>query len=285
MHIYKTKFKDLLIVKQKNNYDIRGNLRETFNNKILKKKFVFEYCTTSKNNVLRGFHFQTKFKQSKYVNVVKGKILDVVIDLRKKSKTFGKTFKIILSNENALGLYIPAGFGHAYYSYDKENIIYYLANGEVDFLKDQMQIIAGIHYNQKKFVEDFFEAKMRKRKNNTNKNNTKTKTNNNKSTKKIIQNGKGKDSLKFKNSDIQLIENSSQDILNATIDLLNYIKSEYQLSELEQQRQNKFWYNFKSLYVAYKLKNESKTNIIDLHGEIKSKIPPSFFDTNKHWLK
>ena len=40
-----------------------------------------------------------------------------------------------------------------------------------------------------------------------------------------------------------------------------------------------------SLYLAYKLKNESKTNIIDLHGEIKSKIPPSFFDTNKHWLK
>ena len=100
-------------------------MRETFNNKILKKKFIFEYCTTSKNNVLRGFHFQTKFKQSKYVNVLKGKILDIVIDLRKKSKTFGKVFSIILSKENALGLYIPAGFAHAYYSYDKQNIIYY----------------------------------------------------------------------------------------------------------------------------------------------------------------
>ena len=112
MIIKKTKIKDLLIVKQKNNNDRRGSLRETFNNKILKKKFVFEYCTTSKKNVLRGFHFQTKFKQAKYVNVVKGKILDVVIDLRKNSKTFGKTFKIILSKKNALGLYIPAGFGH-----------------------------------------------------------------------------------------------------------------------------------------------------------------------------
>ena len=125
MIVKKTKLKGLLIVKQKDNKDNRGSLRETFNKKILKKKFIFEYCTTSKKNVLRGFHFQTKFKQSKYVNVVKGKILDVVIDLRRKSKTFGKTFKIILSKKNALGLYIPAGFAHAYYSYDKENIIYY----------------------------------------------------------------------------------------------------------------------------------------------------------------
>ena len=83
MKIKKTKFKDLLIIYQKNNIDKRGSLRETFNDKILKKRFVFEYCTTSKKNVFRGFHFQTKNKQSKYVNVLKGKILDVVIDLRK----------------------------------------------------------------------------------------------------------------------------------------------------------------------------------------------------------
>tara|TARA_B100000886_G_scaffold336376_1_gene295052 strand:+ start:646 stop:1176 length:531 start_codon:yes stop_codon:yes gene_type:complete len=125
MKIKKTKIKGLLIVKQKNNKDSRGSLRETFNNKILKKKFIFEYCTSSKANVLRGFHFQYKFKQSKFVNVLKGKILDVVIDLRKNSKTFGKVFKIILSKENALGLYIPAGFAHAYYSIKNENIIYY----------------------------------------------------------------------------------------------------------------------------------------------------------------
>ena len=125
MIVKKTKFRGLLIIKQKNNNDKRGNLRETFNKRILKKKFIFEYCTTSKKNVLRGFHFQTKFKQSKYVNVIKGKILDVVIDLRKRSKTFGKSFKIILSQDNALGLFIPAGFAHAYYSFQKENIIYY----------------------------------------------------------------------------------------------------------------------------------------------------------------
>jgi len=125
MKIFKTKIKDLLIVRQKNNKDNRGSLRETFNDKKLKKKYDFEYCTTSKKNVLRGFHFQYRNQQSKFVTVLKGKILDVVIDLRKNSRTFGKTFKIILSHKNALSLFIPKGFAHSYYSFEKENIIYY----------------------------------------------------------------------------------------------------------------------------------------------------------------
>ena len=144
MIIKKTKFKGLLIVKQKDNSDNRGSLRETFNNKILKKKFIFEYFTTSKKNVLRGFHFQTKSKQSKYVNVMKGKILDVVIDLRKNSTTFGKYFKIILSKKNALGLFIPSGFAHAYYSYEKENIIYYKLD---NYYAPKFE--SGIIYNDK----------------------------------------------------------------------------------------------------------------------------------------
>ena len=126
MKIIKTKFKDLLIIKQKNNIDSRGSLRETFKKKIFKRnKFIFDYCTTSKINSLRGFHYQYKFQQAKYVNVLKGKILDCVIDLRKNSKTFGKIFKIILSDKNCLSLYIPEGFGHAYFSYQKINIVYY----------------------------------------------------------------------------------------------------------------------------------------------------------------
>ena len=125
MKIIKTPIKDLIILRQKNNKDKRGSLRETFRKNILKKNFVFEYCTTSKANALRGFHFQYKFQQAKYVSVLKGKILDCVIDLRKNSKTFGKTFKIILSDKNCLSLYIPEGFAHAYYSYEKINIIYY----------------------------------------------------------------------------------------------------------------------------------------------------------------
>tara|TARA_Y100000389_G_scaffold203839_1_gene253699 strand:- start:12 stop:548 length:537 start_codon:yes stop_codon:yes gene_type:complete len=125
MKIIKTKFKDLFVIKQKKNNDKRGFLRETYNDKIINTKFCFEYFTFSNKNVLRGFHFQIKNPQSKYVNVLKGKILDCVIDLRHNSKTFGKTFKIILSKENSLGLLIPRGFAHAYYSYEKENLIYY----------------------------------------------------------------------------------------------------------------------------------------------------------------
>ena len=155
MKIYKTKIKDLLVIKQKNNIDIRGSLRETYNKKLLNKKFVFEYCTTSKKNILRGFHFQSKFQQAKYVNVLKGKILDVVIDLRKRSKTFGKTFKIILSKENAISLFIPRGFAHAYYSFEEENIIYYKLD---NFYKPKYE--HGIIHNDKKIKIKWPKRKM-----------------------------------------------------------------------------------------------------------------------------
>lgn len=125
MKIIKTNFKDLKLIQQKSYSDKRGSLKITHNQKNLNKKFVLEYCTTSLRNSLRGFHFQYKNPQAKYVTVLKGKILDCVIDLRKNSKTFGKVYKVVLSDKNNLALYIPEGFAHAYYSYEKLNIIYY----------------------------------------------------------------------------------------------------------------------------------------------------------------
>jgi len=126
MRVIDTKFKDLKIIHQKKHGDSRGNLRETYIKKIIRwDDLIFDYATTSKKNVLRGFHFQSKFQQAKFVTVLKGKILDYVLDLRKKSKTFGKSFNIILSENNCKSLYIPEGFAHAYYSFAKENIIYY----------------------------------------------------------------------------------------------------------------------------------------------------------------
>ena len=126
MKVINTKFKNLKIIQQKKHGDGRGNLRETFRKKIIKwDQLIFDYVTTSKKKVLRGFHFQTKFKQAKFVSVLKGRILDCVIDLRKNSKTFGKTFQIELSDKNCKSLYIPEGFAHAYYSLSKLNIIYY----------------------------------------------------------------------------------------------------------------------------------------------------------------
>jgi len=126
MKVINTKFQGLKIIQQKKHGDRRGYLRETFIKKIIKwDELIFDYATTSKKNVLRGFHYQSKFRQAKFVSVLKGKILDYVVDLRKKSKTFGKSFSIELSSENCKSLYIPEGFAHAYYSFSNLNIIYY----------------------------------------------------------------------------------------------------------------------------------------------------------------
>ena len=141
MKVIDTKFKGLKIIQHKKNGDSRGNLRETYRKKIIKwDDLIFDYATTSKKNVLRGFHFQTKFLQAKYVSVLKGKILDYVIDLRKKSKTFGKSFFIELSDSNCKALYIPEGFAHAYYSFSELNIIYYKPSFENGIIYDDKDL-------------------------------------------------------------------------------------------------------------------------------------------------
>ena len=125
MRIQKTKFKNLLIFKSRNFFDNRGFFREIAIKKLIKEKFVFDVSSKSKRNVLRGLHMQMKFQQGKYISVLKGKILDVVVDCRKNSKTFGKNFKIILSDKNCKSLYIPPGFLHGFLGLDSENIVTY----------------------------------------------------------------------------------------------------------------------------------------------------------------
>ena len=125
MKISKTKFKDLLVFKSKNFYDNRGYFREVLIEKLIKKRFKFIVVSKSKRNVLRGLHMQTKFQQGKFISVVKGKILDVAVDCRKKSKTFGKHFKIILSEKNCKSIYIPPGFIHGFLGLEKENLVIY----------------------------------------------------------------------------------------------------------------------------------------------------------------
>mgnify|MGYP000461672241 CR=1 FL=1 len=121
----KTNIKNLFILKGKIFYDRRGFLREAFKKKIIKKNLIFTIISKSKKNVLRGLHMQKKFQQGKYVSVIKGKILDVIVDCRKNSKTFGKHFKIILSQKNSRSLYIPPGFIHGFLGKDKDNIVVY----------------------------------------------------------------------------------------------------------------------------------------------------------------
>jgi len=70
-------------------------------------------------------HYQIKKPQDKFIGVLKGKILDVVVDLRKKSKTFGHHYKIILTEKRARYLFVPKGFAHGFLGLDKENIVLY----------------------------------------------------------------------------------------------------------------------------------------------------------------
>ena len=126
MRIVKTKFQGLKIIKGLSHYDKRGCFRETFKNKFFpKKNFIFWCMSKSRKNVIRGLHMQKKIQQDKFISVVKGRIFDVVLDLRKKSKTYGKTYSIILSEKNAKSLFIPAGFAHGFCGLEKENIVVY----------------------------------------------------------------------------------------------------------------------------------------------------------------
>ena len=125
MKVTKTKFKDLLLFDSKNFYDSRGYFREVLIEKIVKKRFKFTVVSKSKKNVVRGLHMQRKFQQGKYISVLKGKILDVVVDCRKRSKTFGKHFKIIISQKNSKSIYVPPGFIHGFLGLEKENIVIY----------------------------------------------------------------------------------------------------------------------------------------------------------------
>ena len=79
----------------------------------------------SKQYVVRGLHIQTKNSQGKFVTVIKGKIFDVAIDLRKNSKTFGKVYSCILSEKNTKSIFIPEGFAHGFQGLEKENYIIY----------------------------------------------------------------------------------------------------------------------------------------------------------------
>ena len=126
MKVTSTYIPGLKIVQSKIYRDNRGLLKEIFKQKIFKNDdFIFNIVSCSKKNVVRGFHIQTKFKQAKYVSVLKGAILDVALDLRKGSKTFGKHFKVILSADNNKSVFLPAGFAHGFLALKKENIVNY----------------------------------------------------------------------------------------------------------------------------------------------------------------
>lgn len=144
MKIINTKISGLKIIKSKNFYDSRGSFREVFKKNLIKNNMIFGCLSKSKKNVLRGLHLQTKYSQTKLITVLKGKILDVVVDLRKNSETFGKNISIILSANNPKSVIIPKGCAHGFLGLDKENIIYYLCD---NYRSKQNEV--GINWNDK----------------------------------------------------------------------------------------------------------------------------------------
>ena len=126
MKVLSTRFQGLKLIRGKNFYDKSGYFREILRNKLLKKKkFIFWSISKSKKNVLRGLHLQTKFKQAKFVSVLKGKIYEVVLDLRKKSRTYGKYYGTILSDKNSTSLFVPTGFAHGFCALENESLVLY----------------------------------------------------------------------------------------------------------------------------------------------------------------
>ena len=125
MKLIKTPLKDLLIIKTNIFKDNRGFFKEVEKKKILKKKFIFDCFSFSKKNTLRGLHLQKNKPQAKIITVVQGKIMDVVVDLRKNSKTYGKYFSITISQNSNFSLFIPKGFAHGFLCLSKICAVYY----------------------------------------------------------------------------------------------------------------------------------------------------------------
>jgi dTDP-4-dehydrorhamnose 3,5-epimerase len=98
----------------------------------------------SQKNVIRGLHIQTEQSQGKFVSVLKGKIFDIVLDLRKNSKTFGKILSTILSEKNSKSIYIPPGFAHGFCALGEENYVIYSCT---KYRNAKSEI--GIKYNDK----------------------------------------------------------------------------------------------------------------------------------------
>lgn len=115
MEFEKTEFDGLLIYKPKLFQDSRGYFMESFRVDWFDHRFIQDNQAVSVRGAIRGLHVQLPpYTQTKLVRVVHGRILDVVVDLRAHSSTYGKVFKIILSSESNLQLLIPKGFAHGY---------------------------------------------------------------------------------------------------------------------------------------------------------------------------
>ena len=149
MKVIETKLKGCFIIEPTIFGDDRGYFFESFNKEKFKEitgkeiEFVQDNEAFSNRGVLRGLHFQKGgFAQAKLIRVVRGKVLDVVVDVRPESKTFGEVFTCVLSSENKKQLFVPRGFAHGYSVLEDNTVFVYKCDNYY-----QPKSESGIVYN------------------------------------------------------------------------------------------------------------------------------------------
>ncbi|MCF8019095.1 MAG: dTDP-4-dehydrorhamnose 3,5-epimerase family protein [Vallitaleaceae bacterium] len=143
MKLVRTELEGVFIVENFHSSDERGSFTKTYHNVFFEKNglctdFKESYFSVSKKNVIRGMHFQlSPYDHEKLVYVAKGEVIDVILDLRKSSKTYGKGISIVLNNKNHRSVYIPKGLAHGFRSMVDNTIMIYnvstVYNNEADY--------------------------------------------------------------------------------------------------------------------------------------------------------
>lgn len=149
MEKIETPLKDCFILKPRVFEDARGTFYESYNRKTfgeitgLDVDFVQDNQSISSYGVIRGLHFQRgDMAQAKLVRAVKGRVLDIVVDIRKGSETFGKSFSVELNDENNLQLFVPRGFAHGFITLSEKAVFAYKCDNYYDKESE-----GGIIYN------------------------------------------------------------------------------------------------------------------------------------------
>ena len=134
MKIIEERLPDVFLISINNSYDLRGNFMKLYNFdelNLLDLDFVPKesYISSSKCNVIRGMHYQVgKYAHKKLVTCFKGKVLDIIVDVRKNSPNFNKPISYILSEENPQALLIGKGYAHGFISLREESIMNYMTS-------------------------------------------------------------------------------------------------------------------------------------------------------------
>ena len=144
METHETSITSLFVIKGKRFFDNRGELIKPYSISFFDDAHNFNvkeiWFTKSKQNVIRGMHLQTSpYSCDKIVSVIEGKVLDVILDLRKESLTYGKVFEIELSSDCIRAIFIPKGCAHGYKVLSENSIVMYMAN-EINVQKSDIGI-------------------------------------------------------------------------------------------------------------------------------------------------